>query len=489
MAGSSDCRTLATSTSSMIVPLLIDGRPVVTSTTIDVTSPVTLKHLHAASACSVDEANTAVDAAQRAFPAWSAAHPTSRRDIFLRVAEIFERRTEEMWGYMYEETGAERPHFDFQYGSTIGVLKDIAGRLPALNIGHLPHTCDDGTSAMIVKEPYGVVLGIAPWNAPHILGVRAIAYALGVGNTVVFKGSELCPRTFWGVGDAFREAGLPDGCLNILFHRTEDAAIVTTTLIAHPSVKKISFTGSTAVGRIIAATAGKYLKPLLVELGGKAPALVLEDADVKLAAEQCCLGAFSNAGQICMSTERIIVHRSVYEPFKAALAAAFDRLYGATSPEPKLISAMAIVKSNRLVADAVAKGGSVLHGKLDTPVSEATRMRPVIVEGIVQQADLYHTESFGPTVSLFVVEDEEQAIALANDTEYGLSSAVFTEDLRRALRVAKRIESGAVHINSMSVHDEPSLPHGGVKQSGWGRFNAGAGLEEFLRTKTITWKD
>lgn len=275
----------------------------------------------------------------------------------------------------------------------------------------------------------------------------------------------------------------------MLFHQPSDAAAVTSTLIAHPAVKKINFTGSTATGAIIAAQAGKALKPVLMELGGKAPALVLKDANLATAAKGCAMGAFLHAGQICMSTERIIVHASIASAFAAELKSTIATIFPATAPAQILISAAGVSKNKHLVKDAVKNGATLLTGDADATEDSATRMRPIVVQATPTSAQLFQTESFGPTVSLLTVDTEEAAIALANDTEYGLSSSVFTEDLRAGLRVARQIETGAVHINNMSVHDEPVLPHGGAKKSGWGRFNGSAGVEEFLRSKTVTWAD
>ena len=304
---------------------------------------------------------------------------------------------------------------------------------------------------------------------------------------MVFKASEVSPRSLGVVGTVFREAGLPDGVLNIIQHHPEDAATVTKALIEHPAVKKINFTGSTAVGRIIAKLAGENLKPVLLELGGKAPAIVLEDADLKLAAQACALGAFMHSGQICMSTERILVEKSISTKFADELKGAIEAIFPSSGEALVLVSSVGVKKNKALLADAKKKGAEVLYGDINAEEAQAERMRPVVVKGVKKGMDLYYNESFGPTVSFIEVENEQEAIKVANDTEYGLSSAVFTKDLARGLRIAKRIESGAVHINAMSVHDEPSLPHGGAKASGWGRFGSG-GLEEWVRTKTITFQ-
>lgn len=277
--------------------------------------------------------------------------------------------------------------------------------------------------------------------------------------------------------------------MNTLYHQPEDASKITAAIISHPMIKKINFTGSTAVGSIIASLAGRYLKPTVMELGGKAPAIVCEDANINNAAIQCCLGAFIHAGQVCMSTERIIVHASVADLFRTALRDAMEKLFG-EKDVPQLVSSAPVAKNKRLLSDALSKGAHLSHGdSLPKDGLSSTQMYPVVVEGVKSNMDLFHTESFGPTVALYIVTSDDEAVKLANDTEYGLTSAVFTKDLRRAFKIAKSIESGAVHINSMTIHDETALPHGGVNSSGFGRFNGLPGLREWVRTKTITWKD
>lgn len=313
--------------------------------------------------------------------------------------------------------------------------------------------CEVGMLTWMFR-PYGVIFGIAPWNAPYILGTRAFLYALAAGNSVVLKGSELSPRTFWAIGSVFKEAGLPDGVLSVIYHRPEDAVSVTNAIIESPLVKKVNFTGSTNVGAIIASKAGKELKPVLMELGGKASAIVCEDANLENAAMQCALGSLLHAGQICMSTERILVHRKVLEPFSQALKAAAEKVYAPDADAPVLVAKAGVDKSYKLWQDAVSKGATALYGDFNNPESKeqsSYRVRPVIVSGVKKGMDIYYIESFGPSVSLIAVDSDEEAIEIANDTEYGLSGAVFTESLGRGLKIAREVDSGAVHINSMSV--------------------------------------
>lgn len=310
-------------------------------------------------------------------------------------------------------------------------------------------------------------------------------FAIATGSTVVLRGSEISPKCTWQVGKLFKDAGLPDGVLNIVHSRRQEAAETVRRIIEHPAVRHVNFTGSAQVGRIIAGTAGRMLKPCLMELGGKASSIVLKDADLELAARECASAAFQNGGQICMSTERILVHDSIADKFVKLLVAATQ------SYTPKhgmvLSNVVGAQKSRKLVADAVNQGATILHGSIDPPQAPGLRMIPVILKGVAKGMDLYHTESFGPQVSVYTFKEDAQAVEIANDTDYGLTAAVFSRDLGRAINIARQIESGAVHINSSSVSDDPSFPHGGVKDSGFGRFNAQFGLDAFLKYKTISW--
>lgn len=394
-------------------------------------------------------------------------------------------RKESLIKLCVDETGATPAWADFNVTLAVEILKDVAGRLSSI-VGTIPTTSQEGVSALVYKEPYGVILAIAPWNAPFILGVRSIAYPLAAGNTAILKAPEFSPLCSHAIVSCFHDAGLPPGVLNLIAHKPSDAAAVTKHLIEHPSIKKVNFTGSTAVGKIIAKLAGENLKPVLLELGGKAPAIVCEDADLGHAAMECAVGAFLHSGQICMSTERIIVHASIADAFEAEFKTAVSR-FAPEGQEPGcLISKVGVEKNHRLLSDALSKGAQIIHG--DPNNGKEAKMSPVVVKGVNKDMDLFYTESFGPTVSLMTVGSDEEAVNLANDTEYGLSASVFTRDLARALRIARGVESGAVHVNGMTVHDETGLPHGGMKSSGYGRFGA-SGLEEWVRTKTVTFRD
>jgi acyl-CoA reductase-like NAD-dependent aldehyde dehydrogenase len=331
------------------------------------------------------------------------------------------------------------------------------------------------------------VLGIAPWNAPVILGVRAVAWPLACGNTVVLKASEVCPATHHLIGEALREGGVPAGVINVVTNDISDAHEVVAALIAHPAVKRINFTGSTRVGRIVAKLAAEQLKPVLLELGGKAPLLVLDDADLDEAVNAVAFGAYMHQGQICMSTERVIVDQRVADTFveklatKAATLRAGDPRAG-TTVLASLVDRSAADRVAGLVRDAREKGATVAAGgEPDGPLMDAT-----VVDGVRSDMALYRDESFGPVVAIIRVNGEEEAIRVANDSEYGLSSAVFTRDLARGLRVAKQIEAGICHVNGPTVHDEAQMPFGGVKSSGYGRFGGQQAIDEFTELRWVT---
>jgi acyl-CoA reductase-like NAD-dependent aldehyde dehydrogenase len=332
-----------------------------------------------------------------------------------------------------------------------------------------------------------VVLGIAPWNAPVILGVRAVAMPLACGNTVILKASEISPATHRLIGTALRDSGLPDGVVNVVTNAPEDAGKVVETLISHPAVRRVSFTGSTRVGRLIAETAARYLKPILLELGGKAPLVILDDADLDEAVNAAAFGAFVNQGQVCMATARIVVDDAVADAFLEKFAAKTATLR-AGDPRTRevvlgsLVNREAAVRVGALVEDALAKGARlVVGGEVDGPVMAAT-----VLDGVTPAMRIYSEEAFGPVVSVIRARDTEDAVRIANDTEYGLAAAVFGRDLSRALSVARRIESGICHINSATVDDEAQMPFGGTKASGYGRFGGKAAIDAFTELRWIT---
>jgi len=344
-----------------------------------------------------------------------------------------------------------------------------------------------GVLAMAFRQPVGVVLGIAPWNAPVILGVRSVAMPLACGNTVVLKASEVCPATHRLIGTVLKEAGLGEGIVNVITHDAKDAGAVSEALISHPAVRRVNFTGSSRVGKLVAQTAARYLKPVLLELGGKAPLIVLEDADLDAAVSAAVFGAYANAGQICMSTERLIVHEKVADEFAAKLAKRVAALPVGDPREGEFVIASVVGKPTvervqSLVADAVKQGAKVLVGG----EAKGTVMKGIVVDHVTPKMNLWREESFGPQVSITRVKSADEAVELANDTEYGLSAAIFTRDIGKGIELAKRVDTGICHINSPTVQDEAQMPFGGVKASGYGRFGGKAGIAEFTELRWIT---
>lgn len=449
-------------------------------------NPITGQVATRAAAATVGDALRAADAAAAAFPGWSRTGPGMRRKILLAAADGLSAKTAEFIAAMGEETGATAGWAGFNVMLASEMLREAAALTTQIS-GEIIPSNRPGSTAYGIRQAAGVVLSIAPWNAPVILGVRAIATPLACGNTVVFKSSEICPRTHRLIADVLIEAGLPGGVLNVVSNAPPDAPELVEALIAHKAVRRVNFTGSTRVGRHIAEVAARNLKPALLELGGKAPFVVLDDADIGEAVAAAAFGAYMNQGQICMSTERIVVDEKIADTFVAALAAkaaslkAGDPRIGDT-PLGCLVDLSAARRIEALITDAVAKGARlVAGGEIDGTVMQAT-----VVDDVAPGMTLYSEESFGPVVAVTRVSNIEEAIRVANDTEYGLSAAVFGRDLTRAMAVASRIESGICHINGPTVHDEAQMPFGGVKASGYGRFGGKAGIAEFTDLRWIT---
>ncbi len=468
--------------------LLVGGQPrhAHESATFTRANPLSGETVTQAAAASVGDAQAAAEVAVGAFPAWSKTGPGERRMKLLKAAELMEARQAEFIERMVDETGATPGWAGFNVMVAAGVLREAAALTTQVNGDVIPSNVPDNL-AMGVRVPCGVVVGIAPWNAPIILGTRAIATPLACGNTVILKASEQCPATHHLIGEVLVEAGLGEGIVNVVTNAPAQAAEVVGALIDHPAVRRINFTGSTQVGRIIAERAARQLKPVLLELGGKAPFLVLDDADLDDAVEAAAFGAFFNQGQICMSTERLIVADEVAVAFADKLV---QEIASLRAGDPRddgnalgtLINHEAGEKLNALIDDAVGKGARLAAGgKADGVI-----MQPTLIDGVTDSMRLYSEESFGPVVAMIRVADEAEAIRVANDSEYGLSAAVFSRDTARALRVAAQVESGICHINSATVHDEPQMPFGGVKASGYGRFGGKAGIDEFTELRWMT---
>ncbi len=454
--------------------------------TFERSDPFTGEPVTLAAAATRADADRAVAAAQGAFRGWADTPPAERRALLTGAAELLMERAAEIAGVMTEEVGGTFGWGMFNCDLASRMLREAAAQTYAAGGEVIPSDVP-GALSLAVRQPAGVVVGMAPWNAPVILSTRALATPLAFGNTVVLKGSEHCPRTHAAVVAALHDAGLPAGVVNLVLHSAADAPEVVDALIAHPAVRRVNFTGSTRVGRIVAAKCAEHMKRCLLELGGKAPMVVLGDADLDAAADAASFGAFMNSGQICMSTERIVVDRAAAGELGAKLGERASRLVVGDPRDQGTMIGPVVDDAARerilgLIEDARAKGAEVLAGGQ----ADGNCIAPTVLAGVTPEMRIYGEESFGPVVALVPVDGTEEAVRVANDTEYGLAAAVFSADVPAALDVARRIESGICHVNSSTVHDEPQMPFGGVKDSGWGRFGGSAALEEFTELRWLS---
>ncbi|PWY97519.1 aldehyde dehydrogenase [Testicularia cyperi] len=481
------------------LPCIVDNAPFKTSKTypvyrIDV--PASQREvLHNVACCSPDDARKACDAAAAALPAWKATSPQTRRDILLKARDLIQQRVPEYAGMTMQETCLSRGMAGFELAVLApGHLGECASSIAAALKAEILPSSGDGSTKIIKREPYGVVVGIAPWNAPFVLALRSIMYAIAAGNTAILKTSEFAPRVHLSVAQTLIDAGLPKGVLNVVHVDPQDAAEVTEALIAHPAVRKINFTGSTRVGKIIAATAAKHLKPVVLELGGKAPVVVLEDADLELAANGILFGGYLNSNQICMAVNNIVVHKSIAAKLQETTKAMFEQnratftakhAQGMEDPHAlrSLFSHASGERLKGLYDDAVSQGAEVVVGQAGF---EGALVQPIILGGVKQNMKIYTEETFGPVLSMITFESIDEAVEIANSSAFGLAASVYTKNQMRGLEIADRIEAGQVHINAQPVHDDPSMPHGGWKHSGYGRFNGPEGIKEFTQTKGIT---
>jgi acyl-CoA reductase-like NAD-dependent aldehyde dehydrogenase len=454
--------------------------------TFEDTDPFTGEAVASIPAGTREDAKRAIEAAAAAFPEWSQTPPEQRQRIFLKAADILESRAEEIASWLTRETGSTFGFAMFQLHFVPGLFRQAAA-IPYMPMGEVIPS-DTGTFAMGIRRPVGVVGAIAPWNAALILSARAIAAPLALGNTVVLKPSEHSPYVgglVWG--EIFGEAGLPEGVLNIVTHAPGEAGPIGEELTENPAVRVINFTGSTPTGRKLAEAAGRNLKRVVLELGGSNPLVVLGDADLDYAVDAAAFGAFLHQGQICMSARRIIVEQPIADGFVERLV---EKTKALKAGDPKaqdtiigpLITEDAVATVKKRVDDAVGQGAKVLAGgDADGSVYQAT-----LLSDVPQDSEFAQVETFGPVASIEVVGSPEEAVERANATNYGLSAGIITSDPDRGLALAQQIDAGIVHVNDQPVGDEPQMPFGGVKESGFGRFGGSAVINEFTELRWVT---
>jgi vanillin dehydrogenase len=472
----------------MLVGLRVGGkvRPAADGGWAERRNPISGEIVTQSASATLADADAAADAAARAFGVWSEMGPSARRGILNKAADLLQAKADRFAEIVTAETGATPRWGQFNVMLAANMLREAAA-LTTHVAGEVIPSDKAGVLAMAIRRPAGVVLGIAPWNAPVILGVRALATPLACGNTVILKASEMCPATHSLIVETLEESGGPAGFVNLVTNDLASAPQIVERLIEHRAVRRVNFTGSTRVGRRIGELCGLHLKPALLELGGKAPLVVLDDANIDDAVNAAVFGAYANQGQICMSTERIIVDMKIADIFVEKLAA---RARSLSAGDPRagqpilgsLVSTDAAERVRYLVNDAAAQGATVVVApEFNGAICSAT-----VIDRVTPKMKVYAEESFGPIAAVIRVDGDDEAVRAANDTEYGLSAAVFSQSINRALDVAMRVNSGMCHINGPTVADEAQMPFGGTKASGFGRFGGRAAVAEFTDLRWIT---
>jgi acyl-CoA reductase-like NAD-dependent aldehyde dehydrogenase len=436
-----------------------------------------------------DDTRAAIDAAHSAFASWSQTLPHERQRIFLRAADGLESRRQEAIGLLAAETGCTRYFADIQFDFTVSLFRQSAG-LAYAAVGQVLPSDIPGTSAIAMRRPVGVVAAIAPWNAALSLCARAVAGPIALGNTVVLKPSEQAPACAAMLVEIFEAAGLPAGVLNLVTHGAGEAAFVGEELISNPLVRRISFTGSTTTGRRLAEAAGRHLKRMLLNLSGHNPLIVLAGVDLEYAVEAATFGSFVHQGQVCMCARRIYVEEAIAEEFSQRFAAKAATLPMGDPADPStvigpVISRWALSTVARRVEEAVGRGARVLAGgQPEPPCYPAT----VLVD-VPPDIELAFDETFGPVVVIDVVKDRDEAVRRANASAFGMTAGVLAADAARGMEVARQLNVGIVHVNDQTVNDEPQMPFGGTKDSGWGRFGVGFAVEDFTELQWVTTRD
>lgn len=440
-----------------------------------------------AASASIIDAKKSAESAHTAFKTWRQSPPSERRRLLLKAADILESMTPKFIEVMAVEVGASALWAGFNVHLAANVFREAASMATQIQGETIP-TDKPGALSMTLRQPVGAILSIVPWNGTVVLAARAIAYPIVCGNTVVFRGSEVSPKTHALVAEALVEAGFPPGVLNYLSNSTQSAPEIVDTLISHKAIRRINFTGSTKVGRIIAEKAAKHLKRCLLELGGKSPLVVLDDANIDEAVKAAVFGSFLFQGQICMSTERLIVDEKIADQFVAKFAARANELRsGDPAINPgcivgPMVNPASGPRINEMLQDALNKGAKLVSGG----AAEGAVMNATILDHVKSGMTIYDEETFGPITVVIRVKNTKEAIDVANDSAYGLSSGVYGNDVNRALAVAMELEYGSVHVNGSTVQNEAQAPYGGTKNSGYGRFDGRAVIDEFTELKWVT---
>ena len=443
----------------------------------------TLVKIQQATEAQLNEAYQAASAAQKE---WAQQTPATRAGVLYKVVEILDQRQDEIVGWLIKESGSTRVKAMVEFAATCAITLEAA-TFPSRVHGEIRPSNTPGKENFVYREPIGVVAVISPWNFPLHLTQRSIAPALALGNAVVLKPASDTPVTGGLLlAKVFEEAGLPKGLLNVVVGSGKE---IGDAIVEHKTPSFVSFTGSTSVGKRIGelANGGDYIKQVALELGGNSPFVVLKDADIEQAVKAAAFGKFLHQGQICIAINRIIVEDEIYDDFVERFLAHVKTLnVGDPSKQDTavgpIINKKQVESLKEKIANAQKEGAKmILSGEIKGQV-----VPPHIFTEVTREMDLSRNEVFGPLVGIIRAKDEDDALLIANDSMFGLSSAVFTKDMAKGMRFARGIRAGMTHINDISVNDESNLPFGGEKNSGIGRFNGEWVLEEFTRTHWIS---
>ncbi|KAK0461058.1 aldehyde dehydrogenase [Desarmillaria tabescens] len=475
---------MATPQDLPFTPLFVNGewKPSKSGSTFEVRNPYSGAVSGISASATIEDCREVVDSAYQAFLTWENTDYSVRQNIFLKAAQIVasERYMHQVQEAIAAETAATPDWSYFNWAFTQNYLLSAATMVRELKGEAFPSAA--GGHVMVQRRPVGVILGIAPWNAPFVLSIRAVMVPIVCGNTVILKSSEYSPRTQALVAELFHEAGLPKGVLNFVSMSQESSPEVTANIIANPKIRMLNFTGSHRVGRILAQEAGKHLKPCVFELGGKSPTVVLNDADIEQAAKAIVYAAMDNAGQVCMSAERVIVQRDVSKALINAVVQMSKKLtagHPSTNPLPPLFTEGSAENIVGLIRQAVESGAELLLGDI---ARDGAVVQPHILCGVDTKQPLWRQEAFGPVTTFAVCDTIDEAVELANDSDYTLSAALWTSSLESAMSVAPKIRSGFTNINGSTFHSERFFgPYGLGGSSGYGEFD----VEHFTQKRGL----
>jgi aldehyde dehydrogenase (NAD+) len=440
----------------------------------------TIYTYRSASEADLDAAFKAADTAQKA---WGRTSPAEKQNYLERLVQAIIEMKDDVYYWLREEGGSIIPKCEFEFSTSIAFVKE-AMSFPLMMDGKIMPSNIPGKENYIFRKAKGVIGVITPWNVPLVLAMRSVIPAIATGNAVVLKPASDTPGAAFLIAEFFEKAGFPKGLLNVV---AGSGSEIGDAFVSHPIPKLISFTGSTAVGRRIGEIAGKNLKDVSLELGGNNAMIVLKDADIEQAAKAAVFGAFFHQGQVCMAVNRIIADQNIHDKFVDTLVNILKTVQVGDPADPKTFIGPIInkeqIKSIESLVSATVKAGAkiALQGK-----TEGNLIYPWTFTDVKNDMPAAKTEVFGPIVCVIKSNSEEEAIAIANDTEYGLSGSIFTRDLFHGMQVARQVESGMCHVNDQSINDEPQIMFGGEKASGLGRFNAQWVVDKFTTAQWVS---